>query len=678
MNTTRLPIALLLGVASIITGCSDSDNDVEINTPKVAELPKEGTLVSLRLLETTDLHANILNYNYFSDKQDDKVGLVKTAALIHHARSEVKNAMLVDNGDLIQGSPLGDYIAKIKDLKEGDVHPVYKAMNTLTYDVANIGNHEFNFGLEFLEEAINDANFPYISANVFKVDGDEDESNDVPFFTPYIVKEKRFLDELGKEQVINVGFIGFVPPQIMQWDKANLEGKVIAKDIIKMAEYYIPKMKAEGADIIVAIPHSGLDVSADKPMAENASYALSKVEGIDAIMFGHAHANFPGAGYGDLQAYGIDNEKGTINGVAAVMPGFWGNHLGIIDLDVRFNSGEWVVVDSQSTLRPIYETDDNRNTVSLAESDATIEAAIRHEHNETRTWVNEPFAKITNTVNSYFALVNDDPSIQIVTDAQAWYTAKIVQGTELEGLPILSAGAPFRAGRGGPDDFTAIPAGDIAYRNVADMYIYPNVLKVLKLSGAEVREWLEMSAGQFNQITANTEGVQALINPDFPSYNYDVLDGVTYQIDVTEPARYAANGDKVSNGNRIKALKYQGELVTDEQIFLVATNNYRASGGGNFPHVSADKIVVDSPNENRQVVADYITYVSEKNGAKGLDPSADMNWSFTSVVGAHIEFFSSASTDAELYSQQFIHILPTGKTNENGFALYQLDLTQPL
>ncbi|GEK11655.1 bifunctional 2',3'-cyclic-nucleotide 2'-phosphodiesterase/3'-nucleotidase [Pseudoalteromonas peptidolytica] len=678
MNTTRLPIALLLGVASIITGCSDSDNDVEINIPKVADLPKEGTLVSLRLLETTDLHANMLNYNYFSDKQDDKVGLVKTAALIHHARSEVKNAMLVDNGDLIQGSPLGDYIAKIKDLKEGDVHPVYKAMNTLTYDVANIGNHEFNFGLEFLEEAINDANFPYISANVFKVDGDEDESNDVPFFTPYIVKEKRFLDELGKEQVINVGFIGFVPPQIMQWDKANLEGKVIAKDIIKMAEYYIPKMKAEGADIIVAIPHSGLDVSADKPMAENASYALSKVEGIDAIMFGHAHANFPGAGYGDLQAYGIDNEKGTINGVAAVMPGFWGNHLGIIDLDVRFNSGEWVVVDSQSMLRPIYETDDNRNTVSLVESDATIEAAIRHEHNETRTWVNEPFAKITNTVNSYFALVNDDPSIQIVTDSQAWYTAKIVQGTELEGLPILSAGAPFRAGRGGPDDFTAIPAGDIAYRNVADMYIYPNVLKVLKLSGAEVREWLEMSAGQFNQITANTEGVQALINPDFPSYNYDVLDGVTYQIDVTEPARYAANGDKVSNGNRIKALKYQGELVTDEQIFLVATNNYRTSGGGNFPNVSADKIVVDSPNENRQVVADYITYVSEKNGAKGLDPSADMNWSFSPVVGAHIEFFSSASTDAELYSQQFIHILPTGKTNENGFALYQLDLTQPL
>lgn len=678
MKIKLLPIALLCGATSIITGCSDSDNDVDINVPKGPDIPKEGTAVSLRLLETTDLHANVLNYNYFSDKQDDKVGLVKTAALIHQARSQVKNSMLVDNGDLIQGSPLGDYMAKIKNLKEGEVHPVYKAMNTLEYDVANIGNHEFNFGLAFLDEAIDDANFPYISANVFKVDGDEDETNDVPLFKPYLIQEKQFFDENDKLQVIKVGFIGFVPPQIMQWDKANLEGKVIAKDIVKMAKHYVPKMKAEGADIVVAIPHSGLDVSADKPMAENASYALSKVDDIDAIMFGHAHANFPGSGYADLAAHGVDNDKGTINGVAAVMPGFWGNHLGVIDLDIQFKSGKWVVVDSQSTLKAIYETDENRNTVSLVESDAAIEAAVHREHAETRAWVNEPFAKITNTVNSYFALVNDDPSIQIVTDAQAWYTAKIVQGTELDGLPILSAGAPFRAGRGGPDDFTAIPAGDIAYRNVADMYIYPNVLKVLKLKGSEVREWLEMSAGQFNQITPNTEGVQALINPDFPSYNYDVLDGVTYQIDVTEPARYAANGEKVSNGNRIKALKYQGELVKDDQVFLVATNNYRASGGGNFPNIKGDKIVVDSPNENRQVVADYITFVSDQNGAAGLDPSADMNWSFAPVVGANIEFFSSTSAEAETYSQQFNHISPTGKTNEKGFALYQLDLTQPL
>lgn len=674
MNTKLLQLAVLCGTSMLFTGCSDSDNEFDIKSPKPA--PAQGTEISLRLLETTDLHANLLNYNYFSDTQDDKVGLVKTAALIHQARSEVANSVLVDNGDLLQGSPLGDYIAKIKNLSEGEVHPVYKAMNTLDYDVANIGNHEFNFGLEFLKEAVDDANFPYISANVFIDDGDDDDSNDVPLFTPYLIKDKTVVDTEGNSHIIKVGFIGFVPPQIMQWDKANLTGKVIAKDIIDMANFYVPKMKEAGADLVIAIPHSGLETAAHTNMAENASYHLSNVENIDAIMFGHAHANFPGSRYENMTEYGIDVEKGTINGVAAVMPGFWGNHLGVIDLTLQYQGTQWEVSDSTSFLEAIYKTDENRQTTALVENDPHVEAAVIEEHNETRTWVNEPFAKVTGSVNSFFALVNDDPSIQIVTDAQTWYTKKIVQGTELESLPILSAGAPFRAGRGGADDYTSIDKGDIAYRNVADLYIYPNVLKVLKLNGAQVKEWLEMSAGQFNQIDAQSSDPQSLINPDFPSYNFDVIDGVRYQIDVTQPARYDSKGVKVSDGERIKALSYQGQIVTASQEFLVVTNNYRASGGGNFPNISADKIVVDSPNENRQVVADYIAFESNQNGGQGLDPSADMNWTFAPVANVDIYFTSSNSAQAKSYSAKFAHIHTLNSTNEDGFALYKLDLTQ--
>ncbi|CAH9063970.1 Trifunctional nucleotide phosphoesterase protein YfkN [Pseudoalteromonas holothuriae] len=679
MKTKLLPLAILCGSSALFTGCSDSDNKQQFKKVEVpqAKVVSDGTKIEVRLLETTDLHANLLNFNYFADKQDDKVGLVKTAALIRQAREQATNSVLVDNGDLIQGSPLGDYMAKIKNLADGEVHPVYAAMNTLDYDVANIGNHEFNFGLEFLDEAIDDANFPYISANVFKDDGDDDANNDEPLFSPYVIQEKTFKDTDGTEHTINVGFIGFVPPQIMQWDKANLEGKVIAKDIIEMANHYVPKMKEEGADLIVAIPHSGLEVSAKKPLAENASYYLSKVEGIDAIMFGHAHANFPGPRYEGLAEHGVDVEKGTVNGVAAVMPGFWGNHLGVIDLTLEYTSGKWQVSDSQSTLQAIYETDANRVTTALVENDAQVESAVTQAHQETRDWVNAPFAKITSPVNSYFALVNDDPSIQIVTDAQTWYTQKIVQGTELDGLPILSAGAPFRAGRGGADDYTSIAKGDIAYRNVADLYIYPNVLKVLKLSGAQVKEWLEMSAGQFMQIDTASTDVQMLINPDFPSYNFDVLDGVTYKVDVTQPARYNAKGEKVSDGQRIIALTYQGQPVSAQQQFLVATNNYRASGGGNFPAIGADKIVVDSPDENRQVVADYIAHQSSKNNGQGLNPAADMNWSFAPVANVQIQFTSANSDDAKAYSEQFSHILPTTEVNEAGFAIYQLDLTQP-
>ncbi|QAA00088.1 bifunctional 2',3'-cyclic-nucleotide 2'-phosphodiesterase/3'-nucleotidase [Pseudoalteromonas sp. R3] len=704
---------MFCGTTALITGCSDNDNKVVIKPPvkeqladedkqptddqqptddkqpvdddkpkdddKDPEEPKiaEGTLLELRIMETTDLHANLMNFNYFSNKEDNKVGLVKTATLIRQAREAATNSVLVDNGDLIQGSPLGDYMAKIKGLKDGEVHPIYGAMNTLDYDVANIGNHEFNFGLEFLDEAIDDAKFPYISANVFKDDGDDDPSNDEPLFTPYIIKDKQVVDKNGDTQTLKIGYIGFVPPQIMQWDKANLEGQVIAKDIVEMAKHYVPKMKEAGADIIVAIPHSGLETAEKKPLAENASYYLSKVDGIDAIMFGHAHANFPGPRYAGLEEHGVDNEKGTINGVAAVMPGFWGNNLGIIDMTLEYSAEGWQVKDAQSTLDPISITNPDRTVTSLAINDAQVENAAMAAHDETKTWVNEPFAKISDEVNSYFALVNDDPSIQIVTDAQLWYTQAIVKGTELDELPVLSAGAPFRAGRGGADDFTAVDKGDIAYRNVADLYIYPNVLKVLKLNGAEVKQWLEMSAGQFNQITPNTDTVQVLVNPDFPSYNFDVLDGVSYQIDVTEPARYDTKGNKVSDGNRIKALTYQGEPVTDEQVFLVATNNYRASGGGNFPGISGEKIAVDSPNENRQVVADYISLQSNKTPETGMDPSADGNWSFAPVAGANVVFYSSPSDKATAFSARFAHITPLNQTTENGFAIYQIDLTQP-
>ncbi|MDK2595787.1 bifunctional 2',3'-cyclic-nucleotide 2'-phosphodiesterase/3'-nucleotidase [Pseudoalteromonas obscura] len=675
MKTKLLPLALLCSTTTLLTGCFDSDdNEVKAKVPNQEVVI--GTAIELRLMETTDLHANVLNFNYFTDAQDNKVGLVKTAALIHKARNEAQNSVLVDNGDLIQGSPLGDYIAKIKTLQDGEVHPVYKAMNTLDYDVANIGNHEFNFGLEFLQEAIDDANFPYISANVFKYDGDDDDSNDEPLFSPYLIQDKAFVDTDGNTHTIKVGYIGFVPPQIMQWDKANLEGKVIAKDIVAMANKYVPEMKSKGADIIIAIPHSGIDTSAHTEKQENASYHLSKVSGIDAIMFGHSHTNFPGPRYEGMEDKGIDTKKGTVNGVAAVMPGFWGNHLGIIDVTLTYQADGWAVTGSQSTLMPIYEQDADRNVTSLADNDADIEAAVHHDHEETRTWVNEPFAKITNQVNSFFALVNDDPSIQIVTDAQTWYAQEKMQNSEYDGLPILSAGAPFRAGRGGADDYTYIAAGDIAYRNVADLYIYPNTLTILKLNGAEVKEWLEMSAGQFNQIDPDSMEMQSLINDDFPSYNFDVIDGVTYQIDITQPKRYNSKGEKVSDGQRIKALSYQGKPISDEQAFLVVTNNYRASGGGNFPGISADKIINPSPDENRQVVANYITHKSGANEGKGLDPSADMNWSFTAIENAQIQFTTSNSEHAKTYSEQFNHIQPLDKTNEAGFALYQLNLSQ--
>ena len=203
--------------------------------------------VDLRVIETTDIHSNVVDYDFYKSKPTTRFGLVRAATLVKEAQGEAKNSVLVDNGDLIQGSPMGDWRAA-EGLKEGDIHPVYKAMNQMGYAVANIGNHEFNYGLEYLKEATNDANFPYVNANV------RDAKTGKHLFNPYIIKEMQVTDTEGKPQTIKVGFIGFVPPQIMQWDRKNLTGKVTVTDITATAREMVPEMKAKGADVVVAIP----------------------------------------------------------------------------------------------------------------------------------------------------------------------------------------------------------------------------------------------------------------------------------------------------------------------------------------------------------------------------------------------------------------------------------------
>ena len=587
--------------------------------------------VSIRILGTTDIHTNLYNYDYYKDAQTLEFGLAKTATLIKEARAEAKNTLLFDNGDLIQGNPLGDYKARVDKLEEGELHPVFQAMKQLDYDAATVGNHEFNYGLEFLDEVLDDAPMPYVSANVYKDDHDNDPSNDEHYFKPYTILKKKVVDDRGKTQVIKVGVVGAVAPQITQWDKAHLAGKVTTKDIVKSVEAQIPKMKEEGADLIIALAHTGIGDEKVNEMEENAAYDLTKVEGIDAIISGHSHSTFPGS-YRNLP--GVDSEKGTINGVPVVMAGSWGSHLGVIDLKITKEKGKWVVKDSESELRAIY---DKTNKISLAEPDNEVLEAVKEAHEETLNYVRQPVGTTTADIHSYFALTQDDPSIQIVTNAQKWYVEKKVKGTPDENLPILSAGAPFKAGGG--SNYTYIPAGTIAIKNVADLYLYPNTVATIKITGADVKEWLEMSAGQFNQIDPTSDKEQPLINSSYPTFNYDVIDGVTYEIDVTVPAKYDRNGNLVhAEANRIKNLQYNGQPIDLEQEFLVATNNYRASG--NFPGVRNQTAVEMYPDENRQAIIDYI------QEQQTIDPSADENWTFAPVAN-EVKVIFESSLDAQ-------------------------------
>ncbi|MEW4212594.1 bifunctional 2',3'-cyclic-nucleotide 2'-phosphodiesterase/3'-nucleotidase [Bacillus thuringiensis] len=617
--------------------------------------------VNLRILETSDIHVNLMNYDYYQTKTDNKVGLVQTATLVNKAREEAKNSVLFDDGDALQGTPLGDYVAnKIKDPKNpvdpSYTHPLYRVMNLMKYDVISLGNHEFNYGLDYLKKVTSKTKIPVINSNVYRDDHDGNDENDEHYFDrPYHILEKEVVDEAGQKQIVKIGVMGFVPPQIMNWDKANLEGQVKAKDIVETAKKMVPKMKAEGADVIVALAHSGVDKSGYNVGMENASYYLTEVPGVNAVLMGHSHTEV----------------KDVFNGVPVVMPGVFGSNLGIIDMQLKKVNGKWEVQKDQSKpqLRPIA----NSKGTPLVESDQKLVNEIKDEHEKTIEYVNTHVGETKAPINSYFSLVQDDPSVQIVTNAQKWYVEQELKKPEYEkikDIPVLSAGAPFKAGgRNGATYYTDIPAGTLAIKNVADLYVYPNTLYAVKVNGAQVKEWLEMSAGQFNQIDPKKTEEQPLVNIGYPTYNFDILDGLKYEIDVTQPAKYDKDGKVVNaNANRIVNMTYEGKLVADKQEFIVATNNYRGSSQ-TFPGVSKGEVVYQSQDETRQIIVKYMQKI------KDIDPAADQNWTFKPIVADKLNTTFDSSPNAQKYIKKDGNISYVGPS-ENEFAKYAIDITK--
>ena len=616
--------------------------------------------VKLRLMETTDLHMSLFAHDYYLDKATDQFGLARTITLIKAARSEVKNSLLFDNGDLIQGSPLGDMVARIKPLPADQVHPVYKVLNALGVDAANVGNHEFNYGLPYLQQVLKGANFPYVNANVMVAEPGVADDKLKHLFTPYVILDRQVTDEAGGKHALKVGVIGFVPPQIMVWDQSNLVGKVRALDMVEAAKRYVPEMRAKGADVVVAIPHSGLEFGTTVLFAENVVAKLAEVAGVDAILFGHSHGEFPGGFFSRHPK--VDLDLGTIHGVPAVMPGAWGSHLGLVDLVLNNSSGRWKVTSGKGFLRPIY---DKAARKSVAAPDPLVAQLISPEHDATVAHMAAEVARTTAPITSYFALVADDPSVQVVALAQREHARSLLRGTPYEKLPLLSAASPFKAGgRMGPSYYTDFPAGPVALRHVASLYVYPNVIKAVKLNGAQVREWLEMSAGMFRQIDPKGPAEQELMNDAFVSYNFDSIEGVSYAIDVTQPARYAPKGPLVApQARRIVDLRYNGQPIDEAAEFIVVTNNYRASGGGAFPNLTGKNIVLDSQDENRGAVAAYLARQQTFN------PSADNNWRIQPVPGVKLRFQSGEAAIAHLERYPQIKLV---KRQGDGWALFEL------
>ncbi|WP_282152029.1 bifunctional 2',3'-cyclic-nucleotide 2'-phosphodiesterase/3'-nucleotidase [Ruegeria atlantica] len=619
----------------------------------------------LRIMETTDIHVHVFPYDYYADKPRDTVGLSRTASIINDIRSEATNSLLVDNGDFLQGNPMGDYIAYERGMKEGDSHPIIAAFNTVGYDAATLGNHEFNYGLDFLEKSLAGADFPVVLANIAKEQG-AGPRDDKTLVKPYAILDREIEMGDGSKHPIKVGVIGFTPPQIMNWDRKHLEGQVQARDIVDTAKAYVPEMQEQGCDLIIALSHSGIGEAYHTDGMENASVVLAGVDGIDALVTGHNHLVFPSPTFADRP--GIDVEKGTLMGKPAVMGGFWGSHLGLLDLLLERDGNEWRVVTTTSEARPISKRNEDRSITALVGDDQTVLDSVAKDHDETLAYVRRAVGKTSAPLHSYFALVADDPSVQIVSIAQKWYVEEMMKGTEHEGLPILSAAAPFKAGgRGGPEYYTDVPVGDVAIKNVADLYLYPNTVRAVRVNGAQVRGWLERSAGMFNQVEPGSADA-ILLNPEFPSYNFDVMDGVTYEIDLSQPSRFGPKGEEVNpDAARIVNLSFNGTPVTDDMEFIIATNNYRASGGGSFPGALGDTVVFEAPDTNRDVIVRYIV----EQGT--IDPKADANWSFAPLADTTVLFETGPKARDYMSDVKGVVIEDAGE-GADGFAAFRIKL----
>ncbi len=592
-----------------------------------------GTLAQLRILETTDLHANLLPYDYFSDQPAPGIGLAQAASLIRELRTGVDNCLLFDNGDFLQGNPLADWIAQDSEFQSADLHPMIAAMNTLNYDAVTLGNHEFDYGLGFLTNALARTGFPLVSANVLLLRGGTVAADQL-LLPPYLLLDRQITGTDGQPYPIRIGVIGFVPPQLVSWNKLVLQGQIATRGILDAARHYIPQMQLAGAEIIIALSHSGISEDATNEDLENASVPLAAVAGVDVILTGHTHQVFPGPGIAPTPA--IDPQNGTLHGKPAVMAGCNGSHVGVVDLQLERLNNRWVVRQQRAWTDPVAERDPTDKLVARVPVDPQVLAAANLAHKAILALIREPIGQTEVPLHSYFALVAPDLTIQVVTAAQTAYATNILRGTEWAGLPVLSAFAPCKAGGlSGVSNYIDIPPGPLAMRHAAELCVFPNSLCILSLSGAELASWLEQSAGIFAPIAVGLAN-QPLLNPEFPCYNFDVIAGVTYEIDPSQPSRTDSAGKVINPASqRVRNLRCNGKLVDPAQRFVITTNSYRVGGGGGFGMAGQVPIIHHSAENTRDIVTRYL------RNSSPLNCTPLRTWSFATQPGTTAWFDSA-------------------------------------
>ncbi|WP_031158495.1 bifunctional metallophosphatase/5'-nucleotidase [Streptosporangium roseum] len=550
------------------------------------------TSVTVTVMGTSDLHGNTLNWDYFkntefTDSKGNDVGLAKVSTLVNKVRAErgADRTLLFDSGDTIQGTPLAYYYAKMEPVDEtGALHPMARAMNAIGYDAVTLGNHEFNYGLPLLATWVRQMKAPVLGANAVNA------RTGLPAYQPFTIKTMK----IKGEKPVRVGVLGLTNPGVAIWDKANVEGRLRFTDLVKSAKKWVPVIRGLGADVVVVTAHAGdsgmSSYGGDLPVENASAMVAEEVPGVDAVLFGHAHNEV---------AQKFVTNKATGRQVLLTEPSKWGQRLSVIDFQLTKKRGRWAVTGKSSTTL-------NTNTV---DEDPKIVALMKEQHDTTVKYVNTVVAQSKEQLSAAESPYKDTPILDYIQKVQTETVRKALEGTADASLPVLSISAPFSRS-------ATFPAGPVSVRDMAGLYIYDNTLMAVKLTGAQLKDYLEYSARYYNQLAPDAPvDLAALTNANgTPDYNYDQLSGVTYDVDVAKPV-----------GRRIAGLSYQGQPVAADQQFVVAINNYRQSGGGGFPHVTTAPVVYNAQVEIRQALIDYATATGV------IDPAgfAEAGWKLT-------------------------------------------------
>ncbi|MEO8194589.1 MAG: 5'-nucleotidase C-terminal domain-containing protein [Gemmatimonadales bacterium] len=513
-----------------------------------------GAPFELLVLSTTDVHGRIRGWDYYADSAESVRGLTRAATIVDSIRAaNPGRVLLVDGGDLLQGNPFA-YVA-MKQFANSD-NPIIAAMNAMRFDAAAIGNHEYNYGLPYLERAVAQARFPMLSANTWKPDGKHK-------FRPWTIVER---------QGVKIGIVGATTPGVMVWDAENVRGRVRLTDIVPAVRTAVQEARAAGASVMIVSVHSGLnepssyDTVTTRLPSENVAERIAReIPGIDLVVYGHSHKEQK-----DLHA----------GSTLLVQPKNWATSVGVAHLTVGREGNAWKVTSSRG------ETIQSRGHPEAA---AVLRVSERA-HRATIAYANTVIGTTAVAWRGDSARLMDTPLIDFMNEVE-----KKAAGADIASTAAFTLDA-------------SLAAGPITVARIAQLYPYDNTLRAVRISGKQLRDYLEFSSRYYKGV----ENGKPVEDPTIPGYNFDIISGADYTIDLTRPI-----------GSRVTALTFKGKPVAPTDSFTLALNNYRQTGGGGYAMLQGAPVVYDKQQEIRQLLIDEVQRRKTINPAAFFTP----NWS---------------------------------------------------